>query len=174
MLIEEIMIILVVILIIGGIIYLINKQVYDFNIFKRAVILQDINLEKKFNKMDKDYNKIKDDTNDINNRLSDRVNVDCLGKFSVCDKNTEGNCVKQYKRYREKSGEGKDCKYEDGHKESCPDGGGNCEVNQDCEGKWDESTCDTNNVKTFKVLKNGRGISCSFKHGDTEFCNKTE
>ena len=101
MLIEEIMIILVVILIIGGIIYLINKQVYDFNIFKRAVILQDINLEKKFNKMDKDYNKIKDDTNDINNRLSDRVNVDCLGKFSVCDKNTEGNCVKQYKRYRD-------------------------------------------------------------------------
>ena len=67
MLIEEIMIILVVILIIGGIIYLINKQVYDFNIFKRAVILQDINLEKSFNKIDTDYNKIKEDTNDINN-----------------------------------------------------------------------------------------------------------
>lgn len=174
MLIQEIIMIIVIISIIGGIIYLINKQVYDFNIFKRAVILQDINLEKSFNKMDKDYNEIEDKTNNINNRLADTQNKDCLGKFSVCDINNNGNCVKEYKRYREKSGNGEDCEYEDGHKESCPDGGGNCEINQDCVGEWDESNCETNNVKTFKVLKNGRGVACDFKHGETEFCNNTE
>ena len=170
MLIEKNIIILVVLLIIVGIIYFINKKVYDFNIFKRAVILQDINLEKSFNKIDKDYNGIKDKTNNINNRLEDTT-IDCLGKFSVCDMNQHNNCVKEYKRYREKNDNGEDCEYENGHKEACPDGGGNCEINQDCEGKWDESKCDTNNVKTFKVLKNGRGVACNFKHGETEFCN---
>jgi hypothetical protein len=174
MLIEETMIILVVILIITGIIYLINKQVYDFNIFKRAVILQDINLEKKFNKIDNDFNKIKSDSNNINNKLSNDLNKNCLGKFSVCNKNAENNCVKEYKIYQEKSGIGEPCLHEDGHKVACPNGGGNCEINQDCEGEWDESTCNTNNVKTFKVLKTGRGVACNFKHGETEFCNNTE
>jgi hypothetical protein len=172
MLIQEIIIILVLVIIIALILFFINKKLHDFNILRNAVILQDINLEKSFNKMDKDYDNIKNKTNDINNKIINKINVDCYGDFLVCDNNEQGNCVQEYKIYKEKKGNGKDCDYENGYKRACPNGGGNCEIYQDCEGVWDESSCDTNNVKTFKVLKNGRGIACNFKHGETEFCNE--
>jgi|TARA_B110000259_G_scaffold128800_1_gene145455 hypothetical protein len=170
MLINEVFIIVIVIFIIGGIIHLINKQVYEFNIFKRAVILQDKNLEKHFNNMDNDFNEIKKNTENVQSKINNN-NINCLGKFSACNYNTKNNCVKKYKIYRDNKGNGKKCEFNNGHIESCPDGGGNCKINQDCKGNWNE--CDSNNVKTFKVTqshKGNEGGECKNKHGDTEFC----
>ena len=85
MLIQEIIIILVLVIIIALILFFINKKLHDFNILRNAVILQDINLEKSFNKIDKDYDNIKNKTNDINNKIINKINVDCYGDFFTCN-----------------------------------------------------------------------------------------
>ncbi len=171
--IEEIVLSSLLIIIIVGVMYITFKRVRDFDELKKAVILQDLNLEDNFDKMNSDYNNIKNSTNDINNRINDKNNnLDCLGKFSVCDENSQENCVKKYKIYREKTGNGKECEHSDGHPVKCDNGGGNCP--SPCVGEWDESKCDTDNVKTYKVSSNNNGIKCiegKIKHGETEFCN---
>jgi hypothetical protein len=171
--IEELVLSLFLIIIICGILYVTIIKVHNFDELKKAVILQDLNLENDFNKMESDFNKIKTNTNEIYDKINDKKNnLDCLGKFSVCDKNDEGNCVKKYKVYREKTGDGKECEHSDGHPVNCENGGGNCP--SQCIGEWDETKCADDNVKTFKVSNNKNGIKCiggEAKHGETKSCD---
>jgi len=170
---EEILILLFIIIIISFIIYITIKKVQNFNEFKKAIILQDLKLENNFNKINNKFNVIKEDTIDINNRLNDN-NLDCLGQFSECEYNNN-NCKKKYKIYREKKGNGKDCKYYNDYEEECKLGEGNCPSK--CVGSWDLSQCNsnTNPHKKYIVSNNSNSINCIYdniqpKHGNMINC----
>ena len=166
---QELIFIVISTIIIAGLIYIMKDKINDFHIFQKGVILQDINLEKKFNEIDEDYNKITENNNNVANKIYS-INNDCQGVFGACSYKESGNtCTKEYIVTKEKTLDGKDCPYLNGHNETCSDDDEKCGV--DCIGNWEESNTGEDTIKTFTVTqsKTGRGVSCTHKHGDTEF-----
>lgn len=165
---QQIIFIVISIITIVGLIYVLRNKINDFHIFQKAVILQDINLENKFNEMDSDYNKIVDQNNMIANKITS-INNDCQGVFSACSPGENNTCNREYVVVKEKTEDGQDCPFTNGHIESCPSTDVNCGVN--CVGDWEESVSAGNTIKTFRVTqsKTGNGIACDYKHGETEF-----
>ena len=108
---QNIVLICVSIIVISIVVYNINNQIDDFNKYYEAIIEQDKYLENNLNSINTKYESIKTDSDKL---INDVNNQDCVGRFDACKRDDtieNENCIKKYKIYREKRGNGSSCEY---------------------------------------------------------------